>query len=91
VVTDGLEDSNQLQALRVLDCPLGRRYRFCRPLAAGDAVALLLTGQNPATAGIPMPARSTARVADHTQAAPVDSARSWVCRVAQATAPRRYR
>jgi diguanylate cyclase (GGDEF)-like protein len=56
VVAEGLEDGDQLQALRGLDCPLGQGYHFSRPLAAGDAVKLLLTGKKPASSRISVPA-----------------------------------
>src|SRR3954447_24877820 len=55
VVAEGLENGDQLLALRSLDCPLGQGYHFSRPLTPGDAVKLLLTGRKPA-AGIPVPA-----------------------------------
>ncbi|WP_179224541.1 putative bifunctional diguanylate cyclase/phosphodiesterase [Geodermatophilus pulveris] len=56
VVAEGLEDGDQLQALRALDCPLGQGYHFSRPLSAGDAVKLMLIGKKPAAAaGIPVP------------------------------------
>ena len=45
VVAEGLETAEQVEALRNLGCPLGQGYHFSRPLAAGDAVKLLLTGQ----------------------------------------------
>jgi diguanylate cyclase (GGDEF)-like protein len=47
VVAEGLESVDQVQALRELGCPLGQGYHFAKPLAAGDAVKLLLTGQKP--------------------------------------------
>jgi diguanylate cyclase (GGDEF)-like protein len=57
VVAEGLEDADQLQALRELDCPLGQGYHFSRPLTAGDAVKLLLTGGHQAvTEALPVPA-----------------------------------
>jgi diguanylate cyclase (GGDEF)-like protein len=55
VVAEGLETEDQLATLRDLDCPLGQGYHFSRPLAAGDAVKLLLTGHG-ATAEVPVPA-----------------------------------
>jgi diguanylate cyclase (GGDEF)-like protein len=48
VVAEGLETSEQVEALRALNCPLGQGYHFSRPLAAGDAVKLMLTGRKPA-------------------------------------------
>ena len=48
VVAEGMETAEQVQALRELDCPLGQGYYFSKPLVAGDAVKLLLTGQSPA-------------------------------------------
>jgi diguanylate cyclase (GGDEF)-like protein len=47
VVAEGLETGEQVEAMRTLDCPFGQGYHFSRPLAAGDAVKLLLTGQKP--------------------------------------------
>jgi diguanylate cyclase (GGDEF)-like protein len=47
VVAEGLETAEQVSALRDLGCPLGQGYHFSRPLAAGDAVKLLLTGHKP--------------------------------------------
>ena len=47
VVAEGLELGEQVDALRTLGCPLGQGYHFARPLVAGDAVKLLLTGQKP--------------------------------------------
>jgi diguanylate cyclase (GGDEF)-like protein len=47
VVAEGLETGEQVDALRTLGCPLGQGYHFARPLVAGDAVKLLLTGQKP--------------------------------------------
>src|SRR3954454_2194268 len=55
VVAEGLESGDQVEAMRILDCPLGQGYHFSRPLVPGDAVKLLLTGRKPA-AGIPVPA-----------------------------------
>src|SRR4051794_21146165 len=49
VVAEGLETSEQVQALDALECPLGQGYHFSRPLVAGDAVKLLLTGGRPGT------------------------------------------
>jgi diguanylate cyclase (GGDEF)-like protein len=48
VVAEGLETAEQVEALRALACPLGQGYHFSRPLTAGDAIKLLLTGQKPA-------------------------------------------
>ncbi len=48
VVAEGLETPEQVEALGDLDCPLGQGYYFSKPLVAGDAVKLLLTGQSPA-------------------------------------------
>jgi EAL domain-containing protein (putative c-di-GMP-specific phosphodiesterase class I) len=48
VVAEGLETGDQLEVLRGLECPLGQGYHFSRPLSAGDAVRLLLTGGRPA-------------------------------------------
>jgi diguanylate cyclase (GGDEF)-like protein len=56
VVAEGLEDADQLQALRDLHCPLGQGYHFSRPLTAGDAVKLMLTSRKPATAALVVPA-----------------------------------
>jgi diguanylate cyclase (GGDEF)-like protein len=47
VVAEGLETSEQVEALQALGCPLGQGYHFSRPLIAGDAVKLLLTGKKP--------------------------------------------
>ncbi|MCW2740438.1 MAG: Diguanylate cyclase protein [Blastococcus sp.] len=55
VVAEGLETAEQVDALRGLGCPLGQGYHFSRPLVAGDAVKLLLTGQRPG-AGMLVPA-----------------------------------
>jgi EAL domain-containing protein (putative c-di-GMP-specific phosphodiesterase class I) len=44
VVAEGLETGEQVAALRSLDCPLGQGYHYSRPLVAGDAVKLMLTG-----------------------------------------------
>jgi diguanylate cyclase (GGDEF)-like protein len=44
VVAEGLETAEQIEVLRDLGCPLGQGYHFSRPLVAGDAVKLLLTG-----------------------------------------------
>jgi EAL domain-containing protein (putative c-di-GMP-specific phosphodiesterase class I) len=55
VVAEGLESVDQVQALRELGCPLGQGYHFAKPLAAGDAVKLLLTGHKPG-AGMLVPA-----------------------------------
>jgi EAL domain-containing protein (putative c-di-GMP-specific phosphodiesterase class I) len=49
VVAEGLETSEQVQALDALECPLGQGYHFSRPLVAGDAVKLLLTSGRPGT------------------------------------------
>jgi diguanylate cyclase (GGDEF)-like protein len=49
VVAEGLETLEQVEALDALDCPLGQGYHFSRPLVAGDAVKLLLTGGRPST------------------------------------------
>ncbi len=46
VVAEGLETPEQVEALGDLDCPLGQGYYFSKPLVAGDAVKLLLTGQS---------------------------------------------
>ncbi len=35
-----------MEALGDLDCPLRQGYHFSKPLVAGDAVKLLLTGQS---------------------------------------------
>jgi diguanylate cyclase (GGDEF)-like protein len=53
VVAEGLETADQVEALRELGCPLGQGYHFAKPLAAGDAVKLLLTGKKPATMLVP--------------------------------------
>ena len=55
VVAEGLETGDQVAILRDLDCPLGQGYHFSRPLAAGDAVKLLVAGSN-TTSDIPVPA-----------------------------------
>src|SRR3954470_8915443 len=47
VVAEGLESGDQVEAMRILDCPLGQGYHFSRPLVPGDAVKLLLTGRKP--------------------------------------------
>jgi diguanylate cyclase (GGDEF)-like protein len=47
VVAEGLETVEQVDVLRTLGCPLGQGYHFARPLVAGDAVKLLLTGKKP--------------------------------------------
>ncbi len=47
VVAEGLETAEQVDVLRDLGCPLGQGYHFARPLTAGDAVKLLITGQKP--------------------------------------------
>jgi diguanylate cyclase (GGDEF)-like protein len=49
VVAEGLETLEQVEALDALGCPLGQGYHFSRPLVAGDAVKLLLTGGRPST------------------------------------------
>src|SRR3954453_8825230 len=49
VVAEGLETSDQVEAMDALECPLGQGYHFSRPLVAGDAVKLLLTGGRPNT------------------------------------------
>jgi EAL domain-containing protein (putative c-di-GMP-specific phosphodiesterase class I) len=56
VIAEGLESADQRQALGELDCPLGQGYHFSRPLAAGDAVKLLLTGGKAVDPGILVPA-----------------------------------
>jgi diguanylate cyclase (GGDEF)-like protein len=56
VIAEGLESADQLEALRLLDCPLGQGYHFSRPLTAGDAVKLLLTGGKAVDPGILVPA-----------------------------------
>jgi diguanylate cyclase (GGDEF)-like protein len=56
VVAEGLEDADQLEALGQLDCPLGQGYHFSKPLAAGDAVKLLLTGGRTGEADLLVPA-----------------------------------
>ena len=48
VVAEGLETAEQVETMRSLACPLGQGYHFARPLNAGDAVKLLLTGRKPA-------------------------------------------
>jgi diguanylate cyclase (GGDEF)-like protein len=50
VVAEGLETAEQVEVLRTLGCPLGQGYHFSRPLVAGDAVKLLLTGRVAGTA-----------------------------------------
>ncbi|MCW2635035.1 MAG: Diguanylate cyclase protein [Blastococcus sp.] len=55
VVAEGLETAEQVEALRALGCPLGQGYHFSRPLVAGDAVKMLLTGQR-STASMLVPA-----------------------------------
>jgi EAL domain-containing protein (putative c-di-GMP-specific phosphodiesterase class I) len=47
VVAEGLETGEQVAALGGLGCPLGQGYHFSKPLVAGDAVKLLLTGRRP--------------------------------------------
>jgi diguanylate cyclase (GGDEF)-like protein len=47
VVAEGVESDEQVEVLRALGCPLGQGYHFARPLNAGDAVKLMLTGQTP--------------------------------------------
>jgi diguanylate cyclase (GGDEF)-like protein len=56
VVAEGLEQGDQLEALRRLDCPLGQGYHFSRPLGAGDAVKLLLTGGRAGETDVLVPA-----------------------------------
>jgi diguanylate cyclase (GGDEF)-like protein len=56
VVAEGLETGDQVEALRSLDCPLGQGYHFSRPLGAGDAVKLLLTGNKAVGADLAVPA-----------------------------------
>jgi diguanylate cyclase (GGDEF)-like protein len=56
VVAEGLETAEQVEALRALGCPLGQGYHFSRPLVAGDAVKLLLTGQKPTAPSMLVPA-----------------------------------
>jgi diguanylate cyclase (GGDEF)-like protein len=56
VVAEGLETADQVEALRELGCPLGQGYHFAKPLAAGDAVKLLLTGQKPTPPSMLVPA-----------------------------------
>jgi diguanylate cyclase (GGDEF)-like protein len=56
VIAEGLESADQLEALRLLDCPLGQGYHFSRPLTAGDAVKLLLTGGKASDPGLLVPA-----------------------------------
>src|SRR3954467_166448 len=55
VVAEGLESGDQVEAMRILDCPPGQGYHFSRPLVPGDAVKLLLTGRKPGPT-IPVPA-----------------------------------
>jgi diguanylate cyclase (GGDEF)-like protein len=55
VIAEGLECSDQVDALRFLDCPLGQGYHFSRPLTPGDAVKLMLTGGRAST-GMLVPA-----------------------------------
>jgi diguanylate cyclase (GGDEF)-like protein len=55
VVAEGLETEEQLAALHALDCPLGQGYHFSRPVPAGDAVKLLLTGRKDSPT-VPVPA-----------------------------------
>jgi EAL domain-containing protein (putative c-di-GMP-specific phosphodiesterase class I) len=45
VVAEGLETGEQVEVLAALGCPLGQGYHFSKPLGAGDAVKLLLTGR----------------------------------------------
>ncbi|UOY00168.1 putative bifunctional diguanylate cyclase/phosphodiesterase [Blastococcus sp. PRF04-17] len=47
VVAEGLETADQVAALDALGCPLGQGYHFSKPLIAGDAIKLLLTGGRP--------------------------------------------
>ena len=56
VVAEGMENGDQVEALRGLGCPLGQGYHFSRPLVAGDAVKALLTGLKVAPAAVPVPA-----------------------------------
>ena len=41
-VAEGVERPDQLEALRVLGCPLGQGFHFSRPLPADEATAVLL-------------------------------------------------
>jgi diguanylate cyclase (GGDEF)-like protein len=56
VVAEGLETGDQVEALRSLDCPFGQGYHFSRPLVAGDAVKLLLTGNKAVDGALAVPA-----------------------------------
>jgi diguanylate cyclase (GGDEF)-like protein len=43
VVAEGLETSEQVEALSALECPLGQGYHFAKPLSAEQAAELLTT------------------------------------------------
>jgi diguanylate cyclase (GGDEF)-like protein len=50
VVAEGLETADQVEAMRVLDCPLGQGYHISRPLTPADALAFLQAGKATAPA-----------------------------------------
>ena len=56
VVAEGLETGEQVDVLAQLGCPLGQGYHFSKPLGAGDAVKLLLTGNKPSAPTMLVPA-----------------------------------
>jgi diguanylate cyclase (GGDEF)-like protein/PAS domain S-box-containing protein len=57
VIAEGIDDQQQLDALRGLGCPLGQGYLFAKPLPAADAERLLFPP------GAAKPASQTNRVA----------------------------
>jgi EAL domain-containing protein (putative c-di-GMP-specific phosphodiesterase class I) len=41
VIAEGIEDHEQLAAMRALGCPHGQGYVFARPMPLDDALALV--------------------------------------------------
>jgi EAL domain-containing protein (putative c-di-GMP-specific phosphodiesterase class I) len=41
VIAEGIEDDEQLAAMRALGCPHGQGYAFARPMALEDALTLV--------------------------------------------------
>jgi diguanylate cyclase (GGDEF)-like protein/PAS domain S-box-containing protein len=60
VVAEGVEDEEQLAALRGLDADLAQGYLFSRPVPRGDVAALLRPEPHRAVAAVPAPRQAPA-------------------------------
>jgi EAL domain-containing protein (putative c-di-GMP-specific phosphodiesterase class I) len=52
VVAEGIEDDEQLAAMRALGCPHGQGFVFARPMPVADALALVAPASRRATMGV---------------------------------------